>query len=586
MSDPKSPFEDANFSHFPPGMEVRHQPGMAAALMDQLAPLLAADGIDLEHLEDVDLDELNAAMGRAIERHNMELHTPVGNERARTINTLREIAQALHQEQPTVVQQLFETVGPHPTKTRPSIGYVTGVGMETLDSLYSDKTLRSALGVVRLPILGNTTKNAAQEIQGLAAKSKAFSSIDKLMLNHGGFEIAKAAAYLLAATVAAIAEHGRAEFSAVLDELIPEEHLTEEFVQGSAFGVAAAHQTSANDYTRAFQDWLEEDEELAEDAPEILGILASITADAQRAGIDIHEPEQFDAWLFSLQDSLVPENTAVSLDTMHCYVHFRLTHDAEPHRWYQAHAAITEITEEATEQSWDLDEILFAAQQEDPELRHRQIKSLPIVAGMLKLAEWLGSGQPVTTTGVPKRADIQTVAAMIGLELEGVAKMPEGDATGYVQSALDSAELMAWWSALEDLEVIEVTSTKVKPGSMIQEYVTADPVPLDQAEAMAAMFVCHLLTQQLGQSPVDAPALGYTITRLVDSMAGEAWVWEVDDADLRARMIKAVSNGHLKYLQDVQLLELYDGEPAVPQTLHVPMVLGLMMAIDELGQFL
>src|SRR5699024_5417813 len=149
-----------------------------------------------------------------------------------------------------------------------------------------------------------------------------------------------------------------------------------------------------------------------------------------------------------------------------------------------------------------------------------------------------------------------------------------------------SAELMAWWSALEDLEVIEVTSTKVKPGSMIQEYVTADPVPLDQAEAMAAMFVCHLLTQQLGQSPVDAPALGYTITRLVDSMAGEAWVWEVDDADLRARMINAVSNGHLKYLQDVQLLELYDGEPAVPQALHVPMVLGLMMAIDELGQFL
>lgn len=586
MSDPKSPFEDADFPQFPPGMGMHHQPGMAAELMDQLAPLLAADGIDLENLEHVDMDELNAAMGRAVERHNMELHTPIGNERARTINTLREIALALYQGQTAAVQHIFDSIGAHPTTLRPSSGHLTGIGMETLDSLYTDKTLRSALGVVRLPTLSPITKSAAQEIQDLAAKGQAFNSLDELMLNHGSLEIARAGAYLIAATVATIAEYSKAEFSAVLHELIPEEDIVGEPVQGSAFGAAAADQTVAKQYTQAFHDWLEDDPELAEDAPQIVEILASIAANAQRAGINIHQPEQFDAWLFSLHDNLVPEDTAVTLDVMHYYVHFRLNHDAEPYRWYQAHAAITEITEEAAEQSWDLEEILFVAQQVNPEQRHRKVKSLPIVAGLLKLAEWLGTGQPVTHTGVPKRADIQTVAAMIGLELQGVARLPETDATGYIQSALDSAPLTAWWSTLEELEIIEVTTTKAKPGPMIQEYVTADPVPLDQADTVVAMFVCRLLTQQLQQSPVDAPALGYTITRLVDSMAGEAWVWDVDDADLRARMIKAVSNGHLRLLEEVQLMDFYDGEPEIPETLHAPVVLGLMMAIDELGQFL
>jgi len=56
---------------------IVRQPGMAAELMEQLKPLLAADGVDLDDPDGVDLDTLQGALDRATERHNMRLFTPV-----------------------------------------------------------------------------------------------------------------------------------------------------------------------------------------------------------------------------------------------------------------------------------------------------------------------------------------------------------------------------------------------------------------------------------------------------------------------------------------------------------------------------
>lgn len=584
MTDSTSPFDDADLPQLPPEARIHHQPGMAAELMEQLAPLLAADGIDLDDLENVDLDELNAAMGRAVERHNMELNTPIGNERARTINTLREISLAQHHEKTGVVHQIFESIGRYPTQTKPSSGHLMGVVMETLDRLYGDKTLRSALGVVRLPALSATTKAAAQDIQELAVQGQAFSSLDTLLPRHGGSELTQAGAALLTATVATIAEYGRAEFKAVLDELLPGQQISEAAIKGSAFGVAAAQQTASQQYLRDFEHWLTHKEELVDDPTEIIDNFSTITADAQRAGIDLHQPEQIDALLASLAEGLDPDYVAKALDMLHYYIHFRLSTDAEPQHWYEVHAAITEITEDADDHPWDLEGILIAANDVDTEQRHQAILRLPMVTGLSDLRLWLGTSQAVTTTGAPKRADIQTVAAMIGLELQGVARLPEEPQTGYVQSALQSDELMAWWYTLEDLDIIEVTSTKVRPGPMLDEYST--PVPLDQGDTVVAAYTSHLLALQLQQSPVAAPALGYTITRLVDAMAGEVWDWDVDEDDMRSRMITAVSNGHLKRLEKAGLLRFTGNEPDVPQTLHAPLVLGLMMAIEEFGEYL
>src|SRR5690625_4935905 len=135
MTDPKSPFDDPEF-RLPPGINIRHQAGAKADLIGQLAPLLAADGIDIANLPDADPEVLNAALVRAVERHNMQLSTPVGDQRARAINTLRDLTVALHAENVAEVQNLFGTIGPAATRHRPSSGHLTGITMETLDVLF------------------------------------------------------------------------------------------------------------------------------------------------------------------------------------------------------------------------------------------------------------------------------------------------------------------------------------------------------------------------------------------------------------------------------------------------------------------
>ena len=139
--------------------------------------------------------------------------------RARTLSTIREMAQSLHQDDTTAFHQIFESIGSTPTEHRPSSEELTGIGLETLDRIYSDKTLRSALGVVRLPDVSVETKTAAQDIQGLAITSRAAHSIDTLQSNHGETELSRAQIFLIYATVAAIAEHTRTTFDAVLEEV-------------------------------------------------------------------------------------------------------------------------------------------------------------------------------------------------------------------------------------------------------------------------------------------------------------------------------------------------------------------------------
>lgn len=214
----KHPFEDADDADLLDRMQ--RDPQLLDEVLEQLAPLLAADGIDIQNLKNVDPSELHAAMMRAIERHQLELHTPVGKARALTVDTLRNIAQALYDEKPTLAEQLFQTMGLEATESSPSRTYATGVALETLDSVYSDTKLRTSLGVVRLPELTDVTRAAAQEIQTFALQGRAFNSRDTLVTTHSPREVARAAIYLLAATVAAIAEHGNLQFSVVLDQLL------------------------------------------------------------------------------------------------------------------------------------------------------------------------------------------------------------------------------------------------------------------------------------------------------------------------------------------------------------------------------
>jgi len=66
----------------PPGApQIQFTPGLANETLRELAPLLAEEGIDVDNIDVPDMDTLQAALNRAVERHNMIRFTPVGNAR-------------------------------------------------------------------------------------------------------------------------------------------------------------------------------------------------------------------------------------------------------------------------------------------------------------------------------------------------------------------------------------------------------------------------------------------------------------------------------------------------------------------------
>ena len=80
----------------PPGApQIQFKPGIAQETLRELAPLLTEEGIDVDNIDVPDLDTLQAALNRAVERHNMARFTPVGHPRDLVITTLRLAVEAI-----------------------------------------------------------------------------------------------------------------------------------------------------------------------------------------------------------------------------------------------------------------------------------------------------------------------------------------------------------------------------------------------------------------------------------------------------------------------------------------------------------
>src|SRR6266853_767809 len=87
----------------PPGApQIQLKPGLAKETLRELAPLLDEEGIDVDNIDVPDLDTLQAAMKRAIERHNLTRFTPVGHARDLAVTTLRLVIEALADSDTTV----------------------------------------------------------------------------------------------------------------------------------------------------------------------------------------------------------------------------------------------------------------------------------------------------------------------------------------------------------------------------------------------------------------------------------------------------------------------------------------------------
>jgi hypothetical protein len=190
----------------PPGApQIEFKPGIAKETLRELAPLLAEEGIDVDNIDVPDLDTLQAAMNRAVERHNMTRFTPVGHARDLVITTLRLTVEAIAEGDTTLAAAILEQVQPEsPDNTVATVAGCIGVALGLLDDWLtrSDPHAPKDLGQrVRLPGGHWLGERAATDILVLARKGRAFASLNTLITRQGGKHVLYGSALTLAAAI-------------------------------------------------------------------------------------------------------------------------------------------------------------------------------------------------------------------------------------------------------------------------------------------------------------------------------------------------------------------------------------------------
>jgi hypothetical protein len=186
-------------------LDIQLKPGLAEQTLRELGPLLAEEGIDVDHIDVPDLATLQHALNRAVERHNMARFTPVARARELAVATLQLVIQALTQDNTTLAAQLLDQVQPEPPdNSTATVASCIGVALGLLDDWLSghDHHVPARLGDrVQLPTGHWYGKRAATDILVLARKRRAFRCLDTLLIRQGGRQVLYGSALALAATI-------------------------------------------------------------------------------------------------------------------------------------------------------------------------------------------------------------------------------------------------------------------------------------------------------------------------------------------------------------------------------------------------
>ncbi|MGO1320294.1 MAG: hypothetical protein ACTII7_08545 [Galactobacter sp.] len=207
-----------------------------------------------------------------------------------------------------------------------------------------------------------------------------------------------------------------------------------------------------------------------------------------------------------------------------------------------------------------------------------ELAATPVVAGIAALAEWIGDGATVTASGQLRRADIEAVAALLGMHARGVAKRPADGENGTLQdssnplqvrSAADVAALGLWWDVLVRGGVLEVAKTRVQVAAA-DKYV--GETSTEDAEGFVAAYVLWAMNSLLEAEAASAKKAAVPAAD-VAAEVGQALVAAANAAapverDRVASTDSPVSDV-LSALEDVQILgRNADGDLSVPLELR------------------
>jgi hypothetical protein len=190
----------------PPGPpRIEFKPGIANEMLRELAPLLAEEGIDVDNLDVTDMQTLQRAMNRAVERRNMALFTPVGQTRELAAATLRLVVEALADNDSTLASAILDQVQPEsPDNSAPTVSACIGIALGLLDDWLGEHEPPAPPRLaerVRLPKGHWQGERAARDILALAGQGRAFRSLGSLITRQGGPQVLYGSALALAATV-------------------------------------------------------------------------------------------------------------------------------------------------------------------------------------------------------------------------------------------------------------------------------------------------------------------------------------------------------------------------------------------------
>lgn len=190
------------------GPEIVHTPGMADDLMREIAPLLAEDGIDLNDPDSIpDMNVLQRALDRAIERRNMALFTPVGESRSLALTTLRLYVEAVADDETELAGAVLATAVPEsPDNSTATVAGTIGVALDLLDQILSGHANAAPAGIgarTKLPKGHWVGERAARDVLDLARKGRAFDTVDSLIRRQGSPAVQSGAALALAAAMQA-----------------------------------------------------------------------------------------------------------------------------------------------------------------------------------------------------------------------------------------------------------------------------------------------------------------------------------------------------------------------------------------------
>lgn len=546
------PFDGSAF--LPPG--VKHVPGMAQELMDELAPLLAAEGIDLKNPPE-DLDVFNAALRSASERRNMELFIPVGEERVRAlVLVFSAIKQVAMGDEGTGIAVLSAAV-PQATDTAPSVGHVCGVTWAMLDSVLSNRLAADALEGFVIPAGEEALRVAAAHTLIEARHGGATTSTAALIGLHNGANAMVGAVLALAGVLITAAKR--------LDTSVTE-LMRGELGRGEAGELAAAlarletpepsaggrqrrkahkkeRRTEASTVRRAdarlFNNavaWYSRHE--ADDTEDVqmysFGLEAALAV-ARGAGLDPHSPTDVCALATFVallppgdDDEAAGAEHLILLGSIPRYANYRVDQSQDDPEWQAALRRCIGIVEGSSAESdagyhhasWpepvgDLEGLVhrMVLAESEPE-RERRLAAeliLPAVSGIPRVVEWVGKGRPVTSTGGVRRADIAALGGFLGLDVVGVAS-PSLSTEGprELTSMWDHPLLENWWTTLLEMGILETSSTRVKPGEK-----AGHPLAPEEIEQFVRVMVAATI---LPSPEVLEPSEGYTAWVVINAL--------------------------------------------------------------------